>query len=299
MKKIILGILSVSLSSGFLFYNGQADGLLHVYFLNVGQGDAIFIRTPTGKNILFDGGPKKKVVSQLQEILPFFGNTIDHVFLTHPDRDHIEGLLSVLRRYRIGQVHFTGAGKRNYFWRTFLQIIKTKKIPARLADANHDIRLNDGVVVDVLFPFKPNFALQKDINNTSLVAKIIYGENEILLTGDAETPEEEKLLKNRVNIDADVLKVAHHGSKSSTSLAFLNAVSPDVSVISVGRGNSYHHPHPSILKKLDRYGTKIFRTDLDGRIEFVFDKNRLIEINTQAKRSISAPSDRNFSSNRS
>ncbi|MBI2638327.1 MBL fold metallo-hydrolase, partial [Candidatus Peregrinibacteria bacterium] len=240
MKKIFIGILSIAFSSGLLFYNGQADGLLHVYFLDVGQGDAILIRTPAGKNILFDGGPQKKVIAELKNVLPFFANTIDAVFLTHPDRDHIEGLLSVLRKYHIGRVYFTGAAKKNYFWRTFLQIIKDKKIPAQLAYGEDDIRLDDGVIIDILFPFKPDFSLKEDINNTSLIAKIIYGENEILLTGDSEALEEERLLKARVNIDADVLKIAHHGSKTSTSPAFLDAVSPETSVISVGKGNSYH-----------------------------------------------------------
>lgn len=299
MKKILVGILSVAFSSGLLFYNGQPDGLLHVYFLNVGQGDAIFVRTPAGKNILFDGGPQKKVIAELKDVLPFFENTIDEVFLTHPDRDHIEGLLSVLRQYRVKQIRFTGAPKKNYFWRTFLQIIKTKKIPVQLADAAHDIRFDDGVAIDILFPFKPDFSLRENTNDVSLVAKIIYGENEILLTGDSEAPEEEKLLKARADVDADVLKVAHHGSKTSTSASFLNAVSPNESVISVGRGNPYRHPHPSVVKRLETYGAKVFRTDENGRIEFVFDKNRLIEIKTQSKRATSAPSDRNFSSNRS
>ncbi len=299
MKKILLGIVSVALSSGVLFYHGQPDGLLHVYFLNVSQGDAILIRTPSGKNILFDGGPEKKVISELQAVLPFFNNTIDEVFLTHPDRDHIEGLLSVLQRYHVNGVHFTGASKQSFLWRNFLKLVKNKGIPVSLADATHDLKLNDDVFIDILFPLKPKLTEQEDINNTSIVAKIIYGENEILLTGDSETPEEEAILKARVNIDADVLKVAHHGSKTSTIDPFLRAASPKYSVVSVGRGNSYHHPHPSVIKRLEQYGTTIFRTDQNGRIEFIFSKTALIKINTQSTRTISAPSDRSFSSNRS
>lgn len=299
MKKILLGIISVALSSGVLFYHGQPDGLLHVYFLNVGQGDAILIRTPSGKNIMVDSGPDQNVLPELKQVLPYFENRIDYAILTHTDRDHIQGFIAIFRRYQVGKVLFTGAYKPGALYRAFLKAMQKEHIPGVIVDASKDLVFDDGVKVDILFPFHPMVGPVAVTNNTCIIAKIIFGTNEILLTGDAEAPEEEELLKARVDLDSDVLKIAHHGSKTSTTPAFLNAVSPEYSVISVGKNNTYHHPHPSIMKRLKDYNTRILRTDEFGRIELVFDKDGLVKINTQSPRTISAPSDRSFSSNRS
>lgn len=288
-KKVTTAVLGIMVSASILFFQGRPDGLLHLYFLNVGQGDAIFLRTPAGTTILVDGGPEKKVLDELGAVLPFFAKTIDYVFLTHPDRDHIEGLLSVLRRYRIGQVIFTGTLSENFLSRRFLEIIREKNIPVRLARADNDIALPDGIKLDILFPLEFEIQTTEKTNNTSIIMKIIYGEHEILLTGDAEAAEEEILLAHGVDLAADMLKVAHHGSKTSSTENFLRAVSPKSCVILVGRYNSYHHPHPSILKRLSQHCREIFRTDTNGRLEFIFDHDRVI----------SAPRLRNFSSKRS
>lgn len=299
MKKILIGIISVALSSGVLFYHGQPDGRLHVYFLNVGQGDAILIRTPSGKNIMVDSGPDQNILPELQQTLPYFANRIDYAILTHTDRDHIQGFISVFHRYRVGAVLLTGAYKPGALYRAFLKAMQQEHIPALIADASKDLVFDDGVKIDILFPFHPIVGPVAITNNTAIIVKIVFGTNEILLTGDAEAPEEETLLRAHVNLDSDVLKIAHHGSKTSTIPAFLNAVSPEYSVISVGKHNTYHHPHPSTMKRLETYGTRILRTDESGRIEFIFDKNGITKINTQSTRTISAPSERSFSSNRS
>lgn len=296
MKKILLGAIVTALTSGTLFFTAQPDGLLHVYFLNVGQGDSILIRTPSGKNILVDGGPEKKVLLELNKVLPFWNSTFDYIVPTHPDRDHIEGLIPVLKRYSVKNILTTGVYKNDYLSETFLRLIHEKNIPVTFTEANSDITFDDGVTIDILFPFSQNIGRETDTNSTSLVAEVIYGEHEILLTGDADASVEEKLIAARAPIKTDVLKVAHHGSKTSTGEAFLRAVNPEFAVISVGKGNSYHHPHPSVLKRLTTCDREILRTDLDGRIEMIFSKTELLEIKTQEKRVISAPSRRNFSS---
>lgn len=276
MKKILLGLLSTVLSSSVLLWNAQPDGLLHIYFLNVGQGDAILLRTPSGINILVDGGPKQNVIRELNDVLPFFDRTLDYILLTHPDQDHIEGLISVLQKYPVEKVLFTGSAKKSYFYDRFIELIAEKNIPVIIADQNSDIILADGVFLDILFPFSQIVGRSLDTNNISLMAKVIYGTNEILLTGDAETAEEIEILNGHVNIDSDILKVAHHGSNTSTTEEFLKAVSPEYSVISVGKNNKHHHPHPSILKRLKQFNTKILRTDRDGRIEFVMTKEGIL-----------------------
>ncbi|MEK7523860.1 MAG: MBL fold metallo-hydrolase [Patescibacteria group bacterium] len=296
MNKILLGVVATALSIGLLFSNAKPDGLLHVFILNVGQGDAIFARTPQGTTFLIDGGPEKKVLTELKEVLPFWGASIDYLVSTHPDRDHIEGLIAVLKRYPVRHVLFTGVYKKDYFSQEFLRLIKEKNIPVILAREDGDIALTDGVTFDVLFPFTPIIRQETVTNNLGLIAKLIYGEHEILLTADAELPEEEMLISHGVNLQADILKSGHHGSKTSSSEAFLSAINPQFVAISVGLNNSYHHPHLSTLKRYKEHQLKILRTDLDGRIEFIFSPKEIVEIKTQSKREISAPSERSFSS---
>lgn len=295
MKKILIAGIVTLFSSGYFYLTSQPDGLLHVFFLNVGQGDSILIKTPSGKNILVDGGPAKKVLLELNETLPW-NSVLDYVVLTHPDRDHIEGLIAVLKRYRVKRVLTTGVYKKDYFSQSFLKLIREKEIPVILAEAKADITFDDGVIFDILFPFSQHMEISDATNQTSLVAEVIYGKNEILLTGDADASVEEKLIQAADSLDTDILKVGHHGSKTSTSEAFLRTTSPAIAVISVGKENTYHHPHPSVMKKLSRCNLQILRTDQDGRIEMIFSKTDLVEIKTQGKRMISAPSLRNFSS---
>ena len=267
-------------SSAFLLFSSAPDGLLHVYFLDIGQGDAILVRTPSGINILVDGGQDKKILSELKDVLPFFDSKIDYLFSTHPDKDHIEGLIYVLKKYEVKHVLWNGDYKTNYLTSAFFQAARDKNITPEAFAADRDITLTDGVLIDVVFPFKQIFSTQENTNANSLVANVIYGDNEILLTGDADNELEEKLLKANSNIDADVLKVGHHGSKFSTGEDFLDAVTPEYSVIQSGKDNKYGHPAPSVLKKLKEHDSKIFRTDLNGRIEFVFSEKGIMKINT-------------------
>jgi beta-lactamase superfamily II metal-dependent hydrolase len=276
MKKITLFALFNPFSFGVLFWNGRPDGLLHVYFLNVGQGDAIFIRTPSGVQILVDGGKDKKTVEELKSVVPFFDPTIDYLIMSHPDADHMGGFIQVLQKYPVKRVILSNLNKDNYFMKTFLTEILDRKIPITIADKNTDFALKDGVSLDTLYPFSSMFNFQGDTNETSIVMKVIYGANEILLTGDAEFPVEEKLLAAGANVDSDILKVGHHGSKNGSSAAFLEKVSPEYAVISVSKDNNYGHPTKDALTRLYDAHAKILRTDLDGRIEFTFDKKGIL-----------------------
>lgn len=277
MKKITIGISSI-VTTIVLLISGQPDGLLHFYALDVGQGDALFFRTPSGKTILVDGGPGNAVLKELDGVLPFFNRTINYVVLTHTDRDHIEGLIYVLQRYPVEHVYVTGYYKAGGLVRAFMREVEERHIPITLADAQSDIVLADGTTIDIIFPFKRNLEVQPTVNNTSLIAKVIYGAHSILLTGDSEAPEEDALLAHGDDLSAEILKVGHHGSKTSTTSDFLAKVHPRYGVISVGRNNSYHHPHPSTLKKLEEEEVQTVRTDVAGRIEFVFDATNIVAI---------------------
>lgn len=299
MKKFIVGVIVTMVSSIYVILGGNGDDFLHIFVLNVGQGDAILIQSPHGENILIDGGPDQKVLTELADVLPFFNKTFDYIILTHPDKDHIAGLISVLKRFSVKKVLFTGAYKKDYYSETFSKIISGKNIPVIIADEKSDIALEDEMLIDVLFPFVQKIGMEPDTNDSSIVLKIIFGNISVVFMGDAEALTEEKLLANGVNIRADAIKIGHHGSKNGTTKSFLAAVNPTFSFISVGINNGYHHPHPELLKRLQEKNQEIYRTDKDGRIEIVISKEKIEQIITQSKRTISAPSLRNFSSNRS
>lgn len=289
-KKIISVILIVGFAAciGFLYVVDLPDGLLHFYALDIGQGDALLIRTPGGKNILVDGGPGDAVLNELEDVLPFFNRDIDAIFLTNPDKDHMEGLIYAMKNYPVRRVFFTGANKKSFLYSSFLKAIHDKQIPITITDSTSDLHFDDGVTIDVLFPFTQMINSHVKTNNASIVAKVTYGESSIMLTGDAEIDEEEKLIaaarKNEFDLTADVLKAGHHGSDTSSSQNFINAISPQVAVISCGKNNKYGHPKPSVLERLKADKIPTYRTDTMGRVEFIFSKKGIEKILTKNKK---------------
>lgn len=278
MKKLVASTLFILITSGYYYFQAQPDGLLHVYFLNVGQGDATLIRTPTGENILIDGGPKNTVLGELKEILPPLDAEIALIILTHPHKDHIEGLLSVISRYSVKKILISGTYDNKYFIERFLKLAAAKKITVMVAEAKTDFSAGE-VMLDILYPFVQKLAQEENPHWNNIVARLTYGENEILFTGDAETDIEEKLIATGAPLNADILKVGHHGSLTSTSEAFLQAVTPEYSVIMAGKGNTYHLPNPKTLEHLKQFHSKILRTDKDGRIEMIFSAERMVALN--------------------
>ena len=261
----ILGILICAAILSFVALGTQAesDGLLRVYFLNVGQGDAIFIQAPSGNQVLIDGGPDTKVIQELAEVMPFGDRTIDMLILTHPDADHINGLIEVLERYDVAMVlenfleRHDSAGYNK--WNELKA--EAEVVPAV---AGQVINIDEELYLVILYPVA-GAGRQSKTNNNSIVAKLVYGENELLLTGDIEAKVERELVARGVDVDADLLKVAHHGSKTSTTKEFLDAVTPEAAFIQLGADNRYGHPHPTVMQRLEERGIKYYRTDTDGR----------------------------------
>lgn len=253
----------------------QYDGFLKIYILDVGQGDAIFIQAPDGNQVLIDGGLDAGVLDRLAEIIPPTDRSIDAVIVSHPHSDHIGGLPAVLDQYEVGMII---EGSENYdssIFRTWHQSVDAEG--AQKVDATAGIMLNLGqnVTITVLNPLQSASGVTtKSPHDYNVTVMLRYGQTEMLLTGDMEADVEQELIASGINLDADILKIGHHGSKTSTSSALLNSVTPEVAVISVGDKNRYSHPHPSTLQRLEDFKIPYYRTDTDGTITITSDGDR-------------------------
>jgi competence protein ComEC len=248
---------------------------LTVTVMDVGQGDAILIRGPEGHKVLVDGGPSGDAVAEaLGRELPFWDRKLHMVILTHPQEDHLVGLLTVLERYEVEQVVAGVAASESAAFTEWRKIIERKKIPYHEAVPGEWIDLGRGASLEVLAPpADPSEGTGADLNNNSVVLRLAWDAVSFLLPGDLEAEGEAALLDAGGDLRATVLKVAHHGSAASSSDAFLAAVRPLVSVISVGEDNSFNHPSPSTLDKLA--GTVLYRSDENGRLRLSSDGRSL------------------------
>jgi competence protein ComEC len=210
------------------------------------------------------------VVEELGEVLPFFFKEIDLLVLTHPHLDHVEGLISVLQHYQVKEVLMSAPSYENQAYEVFVNGLAEQGIPVHFAQADEDFRLGN-LELDVLYPFKSVTGRHfENVNNVSVVIRASYGEDSILLTGDAEQEVEAELLESGVLSEVDVLKAGHHGSRSSSTEAFLDAVRPKFMVISCGKENQFHHPHLETLQKAAAREIQVFRTDIEGRVSLTF-----------------------------
>lgn len=248
------------------------QGKLKVIFFDVGQGSATFIESPNKNQVLIDGGPGSQILEKLGAELLFFDRTIDAIILTHPDADHLNGLVDVLRKYEVEQVIEPCLDDSSGAYQEWLKIIIDKKIKRVCGQFGQRIKLSKDAFIDILYPF--NNLVEAKVSNTnsaSLVMALRYYNNSILLTGDAEKATEYQLINSDIDLQTQVLQIGHHGSKSSSGEEFLSVVNPEIVVIQVGVNNRYGHPHQEVLEKIKAIGAEIFRTDLDGDIEFLCD----------------------------
>lgn len=252
----------------YFLFTQLPDSRFHIYFLDVGQGDATFVKTPDGHQILIDGGPKNYVIEELGKVMPFFDKTIDLVVLTHPHADHIDGLVEILKRFEVENMLMTGVYDGNSTYLEFLRVIEEQGVRVFFAESGMGFVFGK-VAVDVLYPVESFFGKSFDnINNSSLVVQISYEDMEVLITGDLEVEGEMELVGLS---DVDIYQVGHHGSKTASSLGFLAKISPEIAVISCGGDNKFGHPHAEALENLKMAGVReIYRTDSVGTIEFVY-----------------------------
>ena len=237
-----------------------------IIFFDVGQGDSAMIDGGDNVQILIDGGDGNNILEKLGKYMPLLDRKIELVIMTHPDKDHIGGLVEVLKYYQVQQVLQTGIKCDKAICKEWDKLIEEKDIPVTYAHFGQRIKAGD-INVAVLYPFE-NLKGQevKNSNDASIILKLVLDQGlqpesvEILLTGDAGFPVEKELLDKNINIEAKILKVSHHGSKHATSNEFLQVVKPEKAIVSVGK-NSYGHPAEELLNRLKNMSIDIFRTD--------------------------------------
>ncbi|MFB7139660.1 ComEC/Rec2 family competence protein [Gottfriedia sp. NPDC056225] len=235
---------------------------LLVYFFDVGQGDSMVLILPNGKTVLIDGGDVEHGGAVIKKLKRLHVNAIDLLVSTHPDIDHIGGLLKVMNSVKISKILDSGKKYNSHSYYLYKKEAFQKNIPISIAKLNEKILLDPNVDITVLNSGKKSYTN----NNSSIVLKVKYADISILLTGDIERKAEQRLIKSE-NIDAQVLKIPHHGSSTSTSEAFLFAVNPTVAILSYDKFNLFGHPHRSVMKRLNHLGIKQYTTDQYGDIE--------------------------------
>ncbi|MCU0653045.1 MAG: MBL fold metallo-hydrolase [Candidatus Pacebacteria bacterium] len=255
---------------------GTSQNELMVDFFDVGQGDAAFVRLPQGTQMLIDGGPGQAVLEKLGKAMPFYDREIDWVILSHPDRDHVNGLFAVLKNYRIKNIVWSGMPGEAAEGKEWINDVAKEGANVILAAPGEkfDLGSDPSCFFEVLAPAAA-IPSGSGNNDLSVVVRLAYGARKFLFTGDIAAKEGQALENIYPGLAADVLKVAHHGSKYGTDGAFLSALAPAAAVISVGQGNSYGHPSPEVLEILSGYGIKTLRTDQNGDILFRTDGERL------------------------
>lgn len=257
----------VSAAQGDTGGGGSASGTLEVYFFDVGQGDSELIRLPGGENILIDAGTSSTEDELVGELRSLGAETLDLVVATHPHADHIGGMAAVIDAFDVRQVVMPRISESDTpttkTYENLLQSIADKGLTITPAEPGDELLSSGGAVLTVLAPNGEDYG---DLNNYSVVLRLTYGEDSFLFTGDAEEASEEEMLSLDWPLTATVLKCGHHGSETSTSPAFLDAVSPQYAVISCGVDNDYGHPDAVTLEKLEAAGVEVFRTDRQGTI---------------------------------
>lgn len=274
-ESVLIVLILANMAVWVALYQRRPDNVLHIYFLDVGQGDSILIDSPSHNRILLDGGPNTKALSEIGKILPFGDRNIDVVIESHPDQDHIGGLADVISRYDVGLFMEPGVESPSKVDDVLKDKLKERNIPSILARRGMIVDLGDGAKLYILFPDRD--VSTWETNDASIVAKLVYGDESFLLTGDSTKKAEYLLLDmNETILKSDVLKAGHHGSKTSTSLPYAEAVDPEYAIISAGKDNSYGHPHQETLDTLNKIGAKILSTIDLGTIEFETDGQSLI-----------------------
>jgi competence protein ComEC len=268
----------------YFFYFDKQKNNLEIVFLDVGQGDAILVKTPKDKNILIDGGPDRNIIYKLSPYIPQNKRTIDLMILTHPDIDHLTGLNEVLERYEVKNIIYNGVGDDDPVYKEWQSLKENKKIPFLIIKERERLNIENNLYFDFFWPKEDLTGKDFDNDNFySLMMKMNFGSNSVLFTGDTEKEVEDILIKDNINLKSDILKASHHGSKNATTLDFLEKVKPIYAVISVGKDNSFGHPSFRVISNLERMGITTLRTDEIGDIIFISNGQSIKLLNKEHK----------------
>jgi beta-lactamase superfamily II metal-dependent hydrolase len=273
----IIVILLVSLISICLTVSHITTPELHVSFLDVGQGDAILVQTPSGKTMLIDGGPTNTILERVADNVSYFDNDIDVIVATHPDADHITGLIPILEKYKISTVLVSSAEGSTKIFDDLTSHINNEHADVHVAHTGDLIDFHDGVTAKILYPDKNYVAKKNDTNDASISLVLTYGDESFLLTGDLPSVEESKLIGDYLPSHVTVYKAGHHGSKYSSGEQLLSYIKPEYVVVSAGKDNKYGHPNPEAILRLEKYSKEIISTINRGTISFITD-GRMMDV---------------------
>lgn len=247
---------------------------LMVAFLDVGQGDAIYVSAGNGADGLLDGGPDGGILKELSRVKDSFDRELGFIFISHPDTDHIGGLVDVLRAYNVGAVFVPGTESDTAVMSAFLEAVRQEGAQVFTVRRGQKIFLSRDVYLEILFPDREASGL--DTNTGSAVARLVHGRNSFVLPGDAPVAVEEYLVYlGEESLRSNILKAGHHGSKTSSSEVFLRAVAPEYVIVSSGKDNKYGHPHAEVLDRIKTLGAEVLRTDEAGTVRFYSDALRI------------------------
>lgn len=265
-------LVSLSVLCAFVWWKALTASTreLTVAFLNIGQGDSIYIEAPNGNQLLVDGGNGKQILSELGAVMPFADRSIDVVVGTHPDADHVGGLIPVLSRYTVSAILEPGSSADTATYRALEKEISDKQIPRIIVHRGMIVDLGGGVTFTILSPDQDTTHMET--NESSIVGQLRYGSTTVLLTGDAPQSVERHLVSiDGAHLESTILKAGHHGSRTSSGDIFVQTVHPQIAVISAGKNNRYGHPHAEVLATFKKYDIPVVRTDEEGRIVFMSD----------------------------
>lgn len=271
---ILLILMFVTLGIWGAVFAATPPGVLTVAVMDVGQGDSIFIESPTGVQVVIDGGPDTSLLHELPKLMSLSDRSLDAVIETHPDADHIAGFVDLLKRYSVGVFIEPGIPKPTVTARALEKEIDVEKIPRAIVRRGESIELGGGARLDILFPdFDVSTLTSDKTNEGCVVSRLVYGDTSVIFMCDAPFDVEDHLmlLSSSTELTSDLLKVGHHGSRFSTGDTFVSEVDPSIAIISVGARNTYGHPTQATLGTLAEHAIKTLRTDEEGTIVFVSD----------------------------
>jgi competence protein ComEC len=271
MKKVINALIGILLILNIFLYRNIYDykktpSNLVIYVLDVGQAEAIVIKTPNNEYGLIDTGKGSNILYELPEIMPFLKRDFEFVIITHSDSDHMEALTEIIQRYEIQNLFINKSPQTDPLYQEVISLIQKHNIDTFSLNNSNDFVLDD-ISFNVIWPNEDLFNGITDTNANSIGLEISYKNFTLFTAGDLPTNYELESIRNLTNHKVDILKVGHHGSETSTSSAFIDEINPLVSLISVGTINSYGHPHESVLNTLRENNVEIYRTDIEGRIK--------------------------------
>jgi competence protein ComEC len=280
---LICALLSIILTFSFIVYkssiktNINLENKMVTHFIDVGQGDCILIQV-NNKNLLIDSGPSDSKAKMIRYLKNNNITKLDYVIATHPDEDHIGGMASVIKTFKVDKFYAPKVTSSTVAFEEMIRALRLKNLKINIAYANITLDLGPDTICVMLSPNKSEY---KDTNGYSCAIKVSYKNSTYLFTGDLEALNEAELLNKGYDLSADVLKVAHHGSKSSTTEGFLNAVYPQIAILSCGLYNTYGHPHKQTLDKLQKINSTVYRTDKDKTIILVSDGTTIKKLDLQ------------------